>query len=202
MRLLARSWRTVVVSPSPWPAALAEGQPYVLLCWHEVLLPVLWHHRWRGIAAVVSEARDGEYLAGLARSLGYRLIRGSSSRGQTRALLGAVRALGDGIPVGITPDGPRGPRRELKTGALVAAQKAGAVVLPVHAAAGAAWRARSWDRFVVPQPWTGVRLAYGPVFTVAPGSEGLARGCSTAVAALEEAERLAAWSDAGETRIA
>src|SRR5512141_1707160 len=87
-RLLARTWRIEVIGSDRWRQALLGARPYVLLSWHEALLPVMWHHRGRGIAALVSEARDGEYLAGFARSLGYRLIRGSSTRGGRRALRG------------------------------------------------------------------------------------------------------------------
>jgi lysophospholipid acyltransferase (LPLAT)-like uncharacterized protein len=130
-RVLARTWRIEVVGSAHWDNALRGTRPYVLLSWHEALLPVMWHHRGHGIAALVSEARDGEYLAGFARSLGYRLIRGSSTRGGRRALLGAIRALRDGTPIGVTPDGPRGPRRVVKAGALAAAEQGGAVVVPV-----------------------------------------------------------------------
>ena len=70
-----------------------QRRPHVFLLWHEALLPLLWQHRRQGIAIVVSEARDGQYLADLAPSLGYRAVRGSSTRGGARALLGAVREL-------------------------------------------------------------------------------------------------------------
>jgi len=199
IRLLARTWRVEVAGEGSWQAAQSTGKPFVLLCWHETLLPVLWHHRHRGIAAVVSQARDGEYLARLARGLGYRLIRGSSSRGRTRALRGAIRMLQAGIPVGLTPDGPRGPRRVLKPGAIAAAQLSGAVVVPVSVRAGSAWRARSWDRFLVPRPFARVRLAYGRPFTVPPGPGGRSRGEWVAIQALTEAEQLAAWPGVAET---
>ncbi len=198
LRLLARTWRVEVVGDGAGHAAMAAGKPFVLICWHEALLPVLWHHRHRGIAAVVSEARDGEYLAGLARRLGYRLIRGSSSRGRTRALRSAIRALRAGIPVGVTPDGPRGPRRVLKPGAITAAQLGGAVVVPVSVGTGSAWRARSWDRLLVPRPFARVRLAYGRPFTVLPGPWERRRGERRAIQALTEAEQLAGWPDAAE----
>lgn len=198
-RLLARTWRIEILREDSWRRVASTERPYLLLCWHDALLPVMWHHRHRGIAAVISEARDGQYLAGFAASLGYGLIRGSSSRGGSRALRAAIRALEQGTPVGITPDGPRGPRRMAKTGAMAAAARTGAMVLPVHADARPAWRARSWDRFLVPVPFAAVRLAYGEPFEVAAGDRAEEAGLRRAAQELDQAARLAAWPDGGET---
>ena len=199
-RSLARSWRIEVVRPDRGEAVFESGRAYLLLTWHEVLLPILWHHRHRGIAALVSEARDGEYLASLAAPLGYRLIRGSSSRGGSRALREVLRALQEGVPIGVTPDGPRGPRRVLKPALLHAAARAGASVLPVFAGTRRGWRARSWDRFLVPAPFASIRIAYGePVMVQGLSPQAVEHGV---LASLEDAIRLAAWPDAAATRTA
>lgn len=197
-RALARSWRLQTVAGDEWESVRAAGRPYVLLCWHECLLPVMWHHRGQGIAAVISQARDGELLAGFAASLGYGLIRGSSTRGGRRALGQAIRSLRDGTPIGVTPDGPRGPRREAKPGAFQAASRAGALVVPVHAEARPGWRARSWDRFLLPGPLARVRLAYGtPVDArTLPDPEAVR---TAAVGELTRAMELAAWPDGAAT---
>ena len=197
VRSLARTWRVDVIRPDRGAAVFGSGRAYLLLTWHEALLPILWHHRHCGIAAVVSEARDGEYLALLAAPLGYRLIRGSSSRGGTRALREALGALREGVPVGVTPDGPRGPRRVLKPAMLQVAARTGACVLPVFAASRRGWRARSWDRFLVPAPFAAVRLAYGePVMVQGLSPQAAERGV---LASLEDAIALAAWPDAAAT---
>src|SRR5215210_572132 len=133
--MLASTWRVTVANEERWRTLHRAGRPHVFLLWHEVLLPLLWQHRAQGITIVVSEARDGQYLSDLAVALGYRAIRGSSTRGGTRALLGAVRALRAGGAVAFTPDGPRGPRRELKPGVIAAAQRGGGYVIPIHAEA-------------------------------------------------------------------
>jgi lysophospholipid acyltransferase (LPLAT)-like uncharacterized protein len=196
MRLLARTWRVEIVGAERWAGLTARSEPYVLLCWHEGLLPVMWHHRGLGISALVSEARDGEYLSRFAGSLGYGLIRGSSTRGGTRALRAALRALATGTPIGVTPDGPRGPPRVVKPGALVAAARTGAWLVPVHAEARPAWRARSWDRFLLPAPFARVRLAYAEPFRArSDGADAAAR----VAGALEEAARLAAWPHGAAT---
>jgi lysophospholipid acyltransferase (LPLAT)-like uncharacterized protein len=151
-----------------------------------VLLPLLWRHRGQSIAIVVSEARDGQYLADLAAALGYRAVRGSSTRGAARALLGAVRELRAGHAVAFTPDGPRGPRRVLKAGVVAAAQRGGGVIVPLHAEADRAWRLDSWDRFMIPKPGARVRIVYGRPFEVAAGDAGLEAGLADAEERLRE----------------
>ncbi|MGE0353473.1 MAG: lysophospholipid acyltransferase family protein [Gemmatimonadales bacterium] len=197
--LLVRSWRITTSGESRWRELQDSERPFVFLLWHEALLPLLWRHRGQGIAIVVSEARDGQYLADYAAALGYRLVRGSSTRGATRALLGAVRELEAGTPVAFTPDGPQGPRRELKRGVVAAAQRAGAAILPIHADARSAWRFRSWDRFMLPRPFARVRIAYGEPFVVDPGPEGLERGLERARSALEQVTRSLECPDGAAT---
>jgi hypothetical protein len=193
--LLARSWRVETRGEASWRALADAGKPHVFLLWHDALLPLLWQHRGRQVTIVVSEARDGQYLSEFARRIGYREARGSSTRGGVRALVGAVKALREGRPVAFTPDGPRGPRREFKGGVLLAAQRGGAPVVPLHAATDRAWRLNSWDRFMVPKPGARVRIAYGEPFMVGEGEEGLARAREQSMAALDRLVREIEWAD-------
>lgn len=190
MRILASSWRIEVVHEERWRALYQAHRPHVFLLWHEALLPLLWQHRNQGIAIVVSEARDGQYLSDLALALGYGAVRGSSTRGGARALLGAVRQLQAGRAVAFTPDGPRGPRRELKPGVVAAAQRGQGVIVPIHAEADRAWRLHSWDRFMIPKPLARVRITYGHPFEVAEGEAGLAEGLARAAEGLQEVSRI------------
>jgi lysophospholipid acyltransferase (LPLAT)-like uncharacterized protein len=199
MEALARSWRVEVLNPELGRPLLTPGASFVLVSWHDALLPVLWYHRAQGIAAVVSEAQDGRYLARLAERLGFGVIPGSSTRGGRRALLGAIRALRAGTPVGLTPDGPRGPRREVKPGAVAAAAAGEVPILPVHAEARPAWRAGSWDRMLVPAPFANVRLAYGEPFLVGRGAEARAAAVTRLAQALNDAARVAAWPNGAAT---
>jgi lysophospholipid acyltransferase (LPLAT)-like uncharacterized protein len=189
VRALASSWRITVVHEERWWALHEARRPHVFLLWHEALLPLLWQHRNQGVAIVVSEARDGQYLADVATALGYRTVRGSSTRGGARALLGAVRELQAAGAVAFTPDGPRGPRRELKPGVVAAAQRGGAVIVPIHAEADRSWRLHSWDRFMIPKPLARVRITYGRPFEVAKGEAGLAEGLARAAEGLDEVSR-------------
>jgi len=190
VRMLASSWRIKVIHEQRWRDVSRSGRPCVFLLWHETLLPLLWHHRYQGVTLLISEARDGQYLSDLGAELGYNAVRGSSTRGGARALLGAVRQLQAGRSVAFTPDGPRGPRRELKPGVVAAAQRGGGVIVPVYAEADRAWRLHSWDRFMIPKPLARVRITYGCPFEVAEGEAGLAEGVTRAVDGLHEVSRM------------
>jgi lysophospholipid acyltransferase (LPLAT)-like uncharacterized protein len=196
MRFLATSWRIDLGHEERWRRLYETGQPHVFLLWHEALLPLLWQHRDQDIAIVVSEAREGRYLAEFAEKLGYRALYGSSTRGGARALLAAVRELQAGRAVAFTPDGPRGPRRRLKPGIITAAQRGGAPIVPLHAESDRAWRLHSWDRFMIPKPFAQVRITYGHPFQVGPGEDGFAEGMERAEAGLHELSGNGAWRDA------
>jgi len=114
---------------------------------------------------LISEHRDGELIARVAEAFGFRTVRGSTSRGASRALVGLSRELLNGHDVAITPDGPRGPARSFAPGALIAAQRAGAPVIAVGVSAMPAWRLGTWDRFVIPRPFARVRIAYSDPIT-------------------------------------
>jgi lysophospholipid acyltransferase (LPLAT)-like uncharacterized protein len=195
VRALAASWRIRVVHDERWRAIQEQGRPVVFLLWHETLLPLLWQHREQGVVLIISEARDGQYLADLGTSLGYRAVRGSSTRGGARALLGAVRELQAGHSIAFTPDGPRGPRRELKPGVVTAAQRGGGVIVPIYAEADRAWRLHSWDRFMIPQPLARVLITYGRPFAVNAGDAGLTEGLEQAALRLAEISGKDAWVD-------
>lgn len=162
LNLLARTWRIRVVNGDNVLKLRASELPFIFALWHGQLLPLLWHHRDEGVKILISEHRDGEMVARAAESLGYGLIRGSSTRGADRALISLVRELQAGREVAITPDGPKGPAGTFAPGALIAAQRSGSFILPVAASASSSWRLNSWDRFMIPKPFARVTVAYGP----------------------------------------
>lgn len=138
------------------------GTPVIFVFWHGRLLPLVHAHRSEGIVVLVSEHRDGDYVAGLLHHFGFGTVRGSSTRGGVRGLKGLIRAARKGLDLAITPDGPRGPNREMKLGALTAARITGLPLVPVGVAVSSGWHARSWDGLIVPKPFSTVRVAYGP----------------------------------------
>jgi lysophospholipid acyltransferase (LPLAT)-like uncharacterized protein len=193
LRLLGMTWRIRVVnSGSSVDRMRRERQPIVFALWHGDLLPLLYQHRNEGVSVLISEHRDGELIARVAESLGFRTVRGSSSRGASRALVGLTRELTSGHDVAITPDGPRGPARSFAPGALIAAHRGRGAVIAVGLAAKRAWRLRSWDRFVIPKPFSSLRIAYSdPVMVDAADARAAAEEAPRFQALLMETERIA-----------
>lgn len=136
------------------------GQPVMFVFWHGQLLPLVHYHRHEGIVVLVSEHDDGEYIARVIERNGFGTVRGSSTRGGTKGLKGLVRAARDGHDLGVTPDGPKGPRGVFKPGALSAARIAGLPVVPISVRASSGWRFRSWDGFLVPRPLARITIEY------------------------------------------
>jgi len=161
LQVISRTWRVRVVNGEYVRELRRTGRPFIFALWHGQLLPLLWHHRGEGVLVLISEHRDGELVARAAQSLGYGLIRGSSTHGAERALISLVRELQGGHEGAITPDGPRGPAKTFAPGALIAAQRSDTFILPVAASADRAWRLRSWDRFMIPKPFARLTVAYG-----------------------------------------
>ena len=183
LQALARTWRIRVVDREPLDALRAQQQPLVLSCWHGDLLPLVWQHRDEGVHALISEHRDGELIARVVERLGFQTVRGSTTRGAGRALLALSRLIQHGADIAVTPDGPRGPAHRYAAGALVAAQRAGAPIIPIGIAVSRAWRTRGWDRFVVPKPFATISVAYGPPTWVQAAD---ARGAAAEAGRFEE----------------
>lgn len=161
LRALALTWRVRVINDNIPRAFDDRGEAFIYVLWHGQLLPLMWTHRNRDVSVIISEHSDGEILARVMRLLGCRTVRGSTSRGAARALLGACRELESGFDLAITPDGPRGPARSVAPGAVIIAQRTGAAMVPVAAFADRAWQLRSWDRFIIPKPFARITVAYG-----------------------------------------
>lgn len=170
LRILGHTWRIRSINREPWERIRNAKRGFIFSLWHGQLLPLLWYHRGEGVLVLISEHKDGELVARAAASLGYGLIRGSSSRGADRALISMSRELQAGREVAITPDGPKGPPQKYAPGALVAAQRSDSFIVPIGVTADRAWRLRSWDRFMIPKPFARVTIAYGEPTKVAASS--------------------------------
>jgi lysophospholipid acyltransferase (LPLAT)-like uncharacterized protein len=144
---------------------------YIGALWHNRLLvfPVVllrFFPNRRG-AALISASRDGDLLTDAITRFGFDVVRGSSSRLGASAMLQLGEVLDSGGDVVITPDGPRGPVYELGPGIIFLAQKSGAAVLPTNMEYSSCWRVKSWDRFIVPRPFSKVRVIFGQPHRVA-----------------------------------
>ena len=160
LRLLGMTWRVRREGGAAFDDMLARKEPFIIVFWHGEIVPVTWVHRNRGFAPLISRHADGEVIARIVEGLGYRTVRGSTSRGGVRALLETAQRVKEGITVGFTPDGPRGPRHVFAPGALIVAQRTGRPIVALGATASRAWRLRSWDRHLVPKPFATVTVRY------------------------------------------
>ncbi len=168
LRALFGSWRVRLVgSPQLLDEVVESGRPVVVALWHSDLVPcgVVLHRklltRGHPVTGLVSRSADGEIVARAAATFGFQTIRGSTSRGGLAALRDLYRILRGGQTIGIAPDGPRGPARIAKPGIVQAALLCGSPIVPMAAASGRAWTARSWDRTKLPKPFAEVVVAVG-----------------------------------------
>ena len=141
------------------------NENYIGALWHNRLLifPFVLRRFFsnRRGAALISASRDGDLLADAIKRFDFDIVRGSSSRLGASAILQLTDVLASGRDVVITPDGPRGPAYELGPGIIFLAQKSGAPVVPVNMEYSNCWRLKSWDRFILPRPFSKVRVIIG-----------------------------------------
>jgi len=130
------------------PSEQKSGTIYC--CWHENIMGFCQSFSGSGAYAIVSPSRDGRLLSAVLASRGIKTIAGSSNQGGMKALREAVRRIKQGEDILITPDGPRGPRRQLKKGLAQLAQLSGAPVVVVNYRQASYVRLKSWDRFIIP----------------------------------------------------
>lgn len=133
-------------------AARREKKPLLVVAWHSSMIVPGYCYRNRNLIMMSSLSKDGELMGSIMRRLGFHVIRGSSSRGGTRALLEMVRLMKNGMDGSLTVDGPRGPKHEVKPGAVLLAQKTGARIVPLGMAYSRCLRLNSWDNTEVPLP--------------------------------------------------
>ncbi|MFT4175511.1 MAG: lysophospholipid acyltransferase family protein [Luteolibacter sp.] len=148
-------------------------QPVILALWHNRIfaLPPIWYRtigKHRPCVVLTSASHDGTTLATAMSVFGLGAVRGSSSRRAVAALIAMKRALKEGSDICITPDGPRGPRYEFQPGIVKIAESSGSPIIPMHARFHSAWRLKTWDRFVIPKPFSRVDFSYGEALHVAP----------------------------------
>ena len=143
-----------------------QGNHFILAFWHRHLLLMPYAYQGKRISVLVSQSTDGELIARTVARLGIDSSRGSSSRGGIAGMRSLLRKAAEGWDIAFTPDGPRGPLREVQPGVILAAAATGLPIQPVAIAASRAKLLRSWDRFVVPLPFSTVHFVYGEPLVV------------------------------------
>ena len=141
------------------------NENYIAALWHNRLLLISYVLKrftpHRPGAGLISASRDGDLVTDLTERFGFDVVRGSSSRLGASAILELTAVLASGRDVLITPDGPRGPPYDLGPGIIFLAQKSGAAVVPINMEYSAYWRVKSWDKFILPRPFSKVRVIFG-----------------------------------------
>lgn len=134
-----------------------DNTSFILACWHGDLLmqPFNYHHFKKNgqLKAIISEHKDGEAINKVMFALGIDSLRGSSTRGGAKALIGAIKALKNGSDIAITPDGPQGPIYSVADGIILLAQKTNSKIICFASKPSKYWEFNSWDKFKVPKPF-------------------------------------------------
>jgi lysophospholipid acyltransferase (LPLAT)-like uncharacterized protein len=156
-----------IIRPSP-----AGRQNVIYVFWHQRLLLFPVTHRGLGVRALISSHGDGEMLARVAEGLGHKAVRGSTTRGGTRAMKELLGEVGSGHDFVITPDGPQGPRHVFQIGAAFFASRSGLVVIPASASYRRSWTLPTWDGFFIPVPFTRAVIQGGEPLAVPADLDG------------------------------
>lgn len=140
-------------------------EPVILACWHNRLIFSVFPYE-KGFRkrtyAIASPSRDGQYVADLIQAMGVKaVIRGSSKKRGAEALFEAIKRTKEGYNICMTPDGPRGPKYELKEGAVMIASKSNAKIQPYIINASSYWSLKSWDNFQIPKPFSKITINFG-----------------------------------------
>ena len=161
IRVWGMTWRIKVVDEHLLAQARDASGPVLFAFWHGRLMPMSYYGRNSQIQVLASEHRDGELLGQAIRFLGFGHLRGSSRRGGARAIREMVARIRDGYSIGVTIDGPTGPRHVAKAGPLEVAKLSGCLVVPATTSSRRQWTLKTWDGTQLPWPFAEVRLCYG-----------------------------------------
>ena len=161
IRLLKKTIRLTVVGDEYLRSLMENGGRAIFAFWHGNMIIPMMSYIDEGVVVLVSEHGDGEIIARVLKSLGCGLIRGSTTRSGSRALIEMTKMFESPGIIAITPDGPKGPYRELKSGAVILAQRTGVPILPMSTYTNRPKFLKSWDRFHLVKPFVKCVLMYG-----------------------------------------
>jgi lysophospholipid acyltransferase (LPLAT)-like uncharacterized protein len=160
--LLGLTWRfEAIAEEGAVPVRFGEvPKPEVYCFWHQCVLPATFYFRHSHAVILISSSYDGELITRVASRFGYGAVRGSSTRGASEGLRGLKTGIENNRSAIFTADGPRGPIYRTKMGPIKLAQMTGSPVGAFHVQPEYAWTMRSWDRFLVPKPFTRIVVSW------------------------------------------
>jgi len=152
--------------------AYDENSAAIAAFWHYSLFYVFYHLRTDSAAVLVSASEDGDYIAALAENFNFTTVRGSRNRRGLRALKELINCLKRGENIGIVADGSQGPPLVVQSGAILMASRTGCPILPIAWSSSRYMSFKSWDRTVIPLPFSHIHFYYGEPYSVPPGLGG------------------------------
>lgn len=168
-------YKTIYQDPALDPAITRpSARRFVYVFWHEYILLPLYLRGHCDLCMLVSSHHGTNVLCRVARHWGFDVVRGSSNRDPIRGTRDMIRS-GWSRHLTLTPDGPRGPRREFSPGAIVMASRLGIPIVCLGFGVDRAWRLSSWDRFAIPRPYARARCVMSAPLEVPPGLSSTAR---------------------------
>lgn len=168
---LGRTTRVIRINWNVLEHYERERQPYLMGLWHNNILTAMPILSYGNFPVMISRSRDGDDIAWVADRFRYIGVRGSPRAGASGALRHAMRLLHGQRPVIVTPDGPRGPRYELKAGIVALARKMRVPIVPVAFSPSPRWELRSWDRMKLPRPFGRVAVLVGDPIWLDPSED-------------------------------
>jgi lysophospholipid acyltransferase (LPLAT)-like uncharacterized protein len=165
IRLIGPTLRVCISREEGSQQSVGE-RPLILSFWHACIIPATYLFRDFGIRVMSSNSYDGEYMGRIIHKFGFVAVKGSSSRNAVRALLGLRRALQESWAVAFSIDGPRGPRHKVKPGPVALARSSGVPMSTFHIAVESAWILNTWDRLIIPKPFSRVLMRFGKLIPV------------------------------------
>jgi lysophospholipid acyltransferase (LPLAT)-like uncharacterized protein len=161
VRILSATYKFKMINPEIERNVFKRGQIPIYASWHQRFFPgITLFARRKPISIMISRSRDGELISRIAHVLGWYPVRGSSSKGGGQALRKLKKLIHNGYKVGHIVDGPRGPLGVVKPGLLLIAQATGMPIIPVIISAEKKWVFNSWDRFIIPKPFSRVIIIF------------------------------------------
>lgn len=161
IRWLHRRIKPACIGEESLQAVWDDGRHVILSFWHDQLLMMATGYPGQKASVMISASKDGELIARTMRYFDIGSIRGSSSRGGRAAFRSMIELGKERIDLAFTPDGPRGPRHEIKDGVVQLAKVTGRPIVPMAFACSSGYRFSSWDRFLLPYPWAKGVYSFG-----------------------------------------
>lgn len=148
-----------------------DAGPFVYSFWHSCILPAMYVYRDLKVRVMSSDSFDGEYTGRIIRKFGFVKVRGSSSRGAVRGLIGMKREIDGGGTAAFTIDGPRGPKYVVKPGPVVLSKMTGAPMMAFHIALDRSWTLKTWDALMIPRPFSRALIRVSAKMPVPPDAK-------------------------------